>query len=263
MVIVVGGGSMRGWESAEAGYQAAPAHRVTVITVFDNYAVDPALTTRWGFGSVVIAPSSTILFDTGSDADVLISNMGKLGLRPGDIHKVVISHAHMDHLGGLAGFLRQNPNVTVYLPSSFPDSVRRDISAAGAEYQDVDGPLELAEGIHATGGLNGGLTEQALVVDTLDGLIILTGCAHPGIVAIVQRVKEIIPGRPIALVMGGFHLVSASAAEIDWIIRDFQELGVERVAPSHCSGDRARELLARRYGKDYIEGGAGNIMIFD
>jgi 7,8-dihydropterin-6-yl-methyl-4-(beta-D-ribofuranosyl)aminobenzene 5'-phosphate synthase len=263
MVFAFAAGSRPSDASAEAGQRVEQADRVTVMTVFDNYAVDPALTARWGFASVVISSSGTVLFDTGSEANVLLSNMERMGLAPGDVSKVVISHAHMDHLGGLAGFLEQIPNVTVYIPSSFPDAVRRDIRAARAEYRDVDGPLEVAEGMHATGGLNGGLPEQALVIDTADGLVILTGCAHPGIVAIVQRAKEIVPDRPTTLVMGGFHLMSASAAEIDRIIRNFQQMGVERVAPSHCSGDRARELFSRQYGKDYIEGGAGNVMIFD
>ncbi|MBE9552324.1 MAG: MBL fold metallo-hydrolase [Proteobacteria bacterium] len=263
MAVVANGAIKPARSFAETSRHTAPTPGISVITVFDNYAVDPALTTRWGFASVVITPSSTLLFDTGSDGKVLLSNMKKMGLAPTEIDMVVISHAHMDHLGGLEVFLKANPNVTVYIPSSFSDTIRHSIRAVGAEYRDVDGPLTVAKGLRVTGGLDGGLTEQALIVETAEGLVILTGCAHPGIVAIVERAKEILPDRPVALVMGGFHLVSASESEIDRIVHAFRRLAVERVAPSHCSGDRARQRFAREYDQYYIEGGVGNVVVFD
>jgi 7,8-dihydropterin-6-yl-methyl-4-(beta-D-ribofuranosyl)aminobenzene 5'-phosphate synthase len=238
------------------------AKAITVTTVVDNYAIDRRLTTRWGFAAVVSTPSTTILFDTGGDGATLLANMAKLRIEPGGIHQVVISHIHSDHLGGLGEFLRNNAKVRVFIPHSFPDQVRRMIDAAGAGHQDVSTPTRIAPGIHTTGLLGASLQEQALVVETEEGPIIITGCAHPGIVAIVQKVRALMPNPDIALVMGGFHLMSASLGEIGKIVQSLRKLGVRRVAPSHCTGDPARHQFKEAYGADYIEGGAGMILKF-
>jgi len=235
---------------------------VSIVTVFDNYAVDPRLATTWGHASVIMTPSSVVLFDTGSDGRILLANLRKIEVAPADIGGVVISHAHGDHLGGLRVFLAENRDVVVYIPSSFPRSVKDAILAAGARYQDVDKPIEIVEGVHTTGPMDTGLVEQALIVETREGLVVMTGCAHPGIVNVVTEAKRLFPDRPIALVMGGFHLVSAADAEIDQIVRSIRRLGVRKVAPSHCTGDRARARFQAEYGDDYIAGGAGNTVHF-
>jgi len=239
---------------------SADIHEITITTVFDNYGVDRRLMTRWGFAAVVATPSTMVLFDTGSDGTTLLANMEKLHLAPTEIHKVVISHIHADHVGGLEDFLRANAKVLVFIPQSFPDYVRRMIDAAGARYQDVIGPTDIAPGVRTTGQLETSLKEQSLVVDTMQGLVIITGCAHPGIVSIVKKARAMSPKADIALVMGGFHLGSASEREIDAIVRAFRKLGVQRVAPSHCTGDVARSRFRELYGANYIEGGAGRIL---
>jgi len=101
------------------------------------------------------------------------------------------------------------------------------------------------------------IKEQSLVITTSKGLVIITGCAHPGVVNVIRTAKEIVPDDRVYLVMGGFHLSGASSAQIESIIDSFVELGVERVAPCHCSGDEARRLFEERYGEDYIESGVG------
>jgi len=238
------------------------AHEITITTVFDNYAVDTDLITRWGFAAVVSTPSAMVLFDTGSDDATLLSNMEKLRLAPTTVEKIVISHTHADHIGGLEGVLRANAKVLVFIPRSFPDYVRRMIDAAGARYQEVVEPTDIAPDVHTTGPLGTSLQEQSLVVETMQGLVIITGCAHPGIVSIVKKARAMNPKADIALVMGGFHLGSASEREIDAIIRDLRELGVHRVAPSHCSGDLARSRFREVYGPNYIEGGVGMVLTF-
>jgi 7,8-dihydropterin-6-yl-methyl-4-(beta-D-ribofuranosyl)aminobenzene 5'-phosphate synthase len=111
------------------------------------------------------------------------------------------------------------------------------IEAAGAGHQDVSTPTHIAPGIHTTGLLGASLQEQAVVVETEEGLIVITGCAHPGIVAIVQKA-------------------------IGKIVQSLRKLGVRRVAPSHCTGDPARRQFKEAYGADYVEGGAGMILKF-
>lgn len=233
---------------------------VRIFTVFDNYAVVPGLQTGWGFASVVTTPNATILFDTGANGAVLLANMRRMKLNPQAVQAVVISHAHGDHLGGLKGFLTENSNATAHIPASFPDSVRQMIHAAGAEHKNVTDAGEIVSGIYTTGLLGNGLEEQALVVDASDGLIIITGCAHPGIVRIVKAAHEQRPDRPIALVMGGFHLRSAGRSKVTRIIQAFRRFGVKQVAPSHCTGDAARRQFQKAYGDDYIAGGLGRVI---
>ncbi|GAI55878.1 unnamed protein product, partial [marine sediment metagenome] len=86
-------------------------------------------------------------------------------------------------------------------------------------------------------------------------------CAHPGVVDIAKRAKQIVPDKNIYLVMGGFHLSGVSDLGLRNIIKGFKEIGVQRVAPSHCSGDRCRELFKEEYKEDYIESGVGKIII--
>lgn len=235
---------------------------VSIITVFDNYRVRADLAAAWGFAAVVETPANTLLFDTGGDGAKLLSNMRALGVDSGRIDTLVISHSHADHLGGLSAFLAVNPNVTVWIPSSFPERVKRDVLKAGAHYRDVSGPARIAQGIHTAGEIGGALKEQSLIVETPEGIVVVTGCAHAGIVNVVKAAAKLFDGRPIALVMGGFHLLSASDDDVDAIIRDFRHLGVRKVAPSHCSGDHARDRFRTNYQADYIEGGAGRAVVF-
>jgi 7,8-dihydropterin-6-yl-methyl-4-(beta-D-ribofuranosyl)aminobenzene 5'-phosphate synthase len=246
--------------NGENSASAALPDGVSVTTVFDNCAVNPELATQWGFAAVVTTSSANLLFDTGSDGRILLSNMAKLNIRPRDIHKIVISHVHLDHLGGLEKFLDVNSDVDVYIPASFPDAVRESITSAGARYRDITGAVRIDKGVYTTGEMGTSPIEQSLVVDTSEGLVVLTGCAHPGIVNIVRRAKEVVPNRPVTLVMGGFHLRSASDNELDRLIQDFRRLGVRKVVPSHCSGEHARLRFQTEYKEDYAAGGVGKVL---
>lgn len=229
----------------------------TIIGVYDNYQVNPDLTTAWGFGCVIRTAKEDILFDTGGDSSILLSNMEKMNISPEDIDIVVISHIHGDHVGGLTGFLERNGNVKVYIPASFPDSWGKKIESYGADYQDVSGPMQISDNVYTTGEMGTWIKEQSLVLNTREGLVVITGCAHPGIVNIVRRAEQMLPDKDVYLVMGGFHLSGASDSELRSIIRAFRGIGVQKVAPSHCSGDRCRGLFEEEYKEDYIEGGAG------
>lgn len=233
----------------------------SITVVYDNYQVNPSLTTGWGFGCVIKTPDEDILFDTGGDSSILLSNMEKMNIDTEDIDIVVISHIHFDHLGGLDGFLESNKNVMVYIPASFPGSVREAIKSYGAEYVDVEDSIQISDTAYTTGEM-GNIIEQSLVLDTKVGLVVITGCAHPGIVNVVKKAKEILPDKDIYLVMGGFHLSSKSDSQLGKIVEEFRELGVMKVAPSHCSGDRCRELFKEEYGDDYIESGVGKVIVF-
>lgn len=234
--------------------------KIRIARVYDNYSVNPDLTTSWGTGCVISTPEKDILFDVGGNSAILLSNMEKMNIDPKDIDIVVISHKHLDHVGGLEGFLRKNANVVVYIPSSFRNLWRKRIRACGAVYQDVKDPVKIADNVYTTGEMGILIKEQSLILDTKEGLVIITGCAHPGVVNIVKKAKQILPGKDIYLVMGGFHLFSAPDSKLKKIIKDFKALKVKKVAPSHCSGDRCRELFKEEYKQNYIECGAGTII---
>jgi len=107
------------------------------------------------------------------------------------------------------------------------------------------------------------IKEQSILLDTPKGVIVMTGCAHPGIVNIIKKAKKIRPGKQIYLVMGGFHLGGVSDSKLRSIIKEFRNLGVKKVGPCHCSGDRCRELFAEEYAGDYVDMGVGRVMAFE
>jgi 7,8-dihydropterin-6-yl-methyl-4-(beta-D-ribofuranosyl)aminobenzene 5'-phosphate synthase len=231
---------------------------VTFTVVYDNNGYDPHLRTAWGFSCWVEAGEATVLFDTGGDSATLLDNLAKLDLDPHEIDAVVLSHIHSDHTGGLAGLLATGIRPTVYVPSAFPESFKADVRAR-TDLVEVIAPLEILPGVYTTGQVGSSIIEQALVVQRTAGWVVVTGCAHPGIVEMVRRAKEITDGQ-VVLVMGGFHLGGASERQIEDIIVEFRRLGVKRVAPCHCTGDQARRMFADAYGADCTLAGVGWVL---
>jgi len=238
-----------------------------ITIVYDNRTLDPNLASAWGFSCLV---GSDLLFDTGGDGRTLLSNMTKMGIDPAGIGTVVLSHAHGDHTGGLEALLGTGIRPMVYVLRSFPARFKADVRSL-TTLVEVRGPVEIRPGIHTTGEVGRGLVEQALAVETGDGLVVVTGCAHPGVVKMVRRAKESVGGGTpprvggdgggeVYLVMGGFHLGGTSQRRIKAIIADFRQLGVQRVAPCHCTGDRAIRVFAEEYGPDFIKAGVGMIL---
>lgn len=229
---------------------------LTVTIVFDNYQYDPNLRTAWGFSCLVEGLGKTILFDSGGDGNLLLANMNKLQIDPQQVDIVVLSHIHADHTGGLAAFLNENSQVTVFVPQSFPANFSREVTEAGAEYVEVGESTQICEHAFSTGELGTAIKEQALAIETSQGLVVITGCAHPGVANMVRRAKEVLD-KEVYLVIGGFHMSGFSDRQVNQVIRDFQQLGVQKAAPSHCSGDRTRQLFADAYGENFIKVGVG------
>lgn len=232
---------------------------VIFTVVYDNNAYDSALQTAWGFACLVETAEATVLFDTGGDGPTLLGNMTKLGVDPQSIDAVVLSHIHGDHVDGLAGLLDTGASPTVYVPAAFPDSFKDGLRVR-TDLVEVTKPVEVLPGIYTTGEVGSGIIEQALVVETEEGLVVVTGCAHPGIVEMVHRAKESVEDE-VALVMGGFHLGRANRSQIERIIAEFRRLGVQQTAPCHCTGDRARQMLADAFGTDGILAGVGQVIV--
>jgi len=247
--------------SGEEEEKSVPEGSVRVTILYDNYQGAPGTEADWGFSCLVEGLEKTILFDTGARGDILLHNMKVLEVDINEIDQIVISHLHGDHTGGLASVLERNSKVVVYVPYSAPDSFVRRIQSAGARTVRVEGPEQIDSNVHLTGEMSGPGNEQSLIIDTSRGLVVITGCSHPGIVAIIKRAMEIIPKVPYA-VFGGFHLGGDPESVINSIIRDFRNSGVVKCGACHCTGDRAINMFKKEYGQDFLPMGTGKVLEF-
>jgi 7,8-dihydropterin-6-yl-methyl-4-(beta-D-ribofuranosyl)aminobenzene 5'-phosphate synthase len=232
---------------------------LSITVIYDNNSYKAGLKTGWGFSCLVRGNEKVVLFDTGGDGSKLLANMKKIGISPEEIDVVVLSHIHGDHVGGLPGFLKKNSNVTVFVLQSFPGDFKREIKRSGAHVVDVKESIKICEGVHSTGELGSDIKEQSLVIHDKRGLIIVTGCAHPGIVTVVNKAKELFR-RDMFLLVGGIHLFRKSRLEIQKIVADLKKAEVQYIGPCHCSGDKAREVLKETYNKKYINVGVGRVI---
>jgi len=241
----------------DSGQAPAPALKALEIRIVqDNYRCGDALETAWGFAAYVTGPDEKLLFDTGSNGGLLLRNMAKLEISPDRVNTVILSHVHADHTGGLVGFLKQHSDIDLYCLASFPARFKDVARGYGARVLEVESPRPICANVFTTGSMGKRIHEQALVVRTEVGLVIVTGCAHPGVVRMVERIKTL-HEQDIALLIGGFHLGWAKPRQIEEIMNALDRLGVRYVAPTHCSGDLARTLFAKRFGSRYIEVGVG------
>jgi 7,8-dihydropterin-6-yl-methyl-4-(beta-D-ribofuranosyl)aminobenzene 5'-phosphate synthase len=244
---------------AAGGTEKIEQSQLRLHVVFNNVPYQAGLETSWGFSCLIEGLDKTVLFDTGGNGDILLSNMQHLGLVPEAVDAVVLSHIHADHTGGLGAFLAHNPGVTVYMPESFPASFQQELIHLGAAIETVSGPRQLMASVYSTGEMGGAIKEQALIVDTREGLIVITGCAHPNVADMAERAQTHL-GKNIYLLMGGFHLGGSSDIEIRAIIKRLKALDVKKVAPSHCTGDNAIRMFREAWGDHFVEGGLGAII---
>ncbi|WP_292391881.1 MBL fold metallo-hydrolase [Methanosarcina sp. UBA5] len=197
--------------------------RLTVI--YDNRA-NQDFTASWGFAALIETNRETLLFDTGWDGPLLLRHMKKLNIDPTRIRKLVLSHQHWDHIGGLPEILQANPGLEVYVPASFSENLKREIEKR-AILIEIREPVEISQGIRSTGELGDRVKEQALILDTGNGSYVLTGCAHPGLAAILDTASHY--GK-VKGILGGLH-----------DNEEFERLGgMELIAAGHCTAHREK-----------------------
>lgn len=246
-------------QSFEKSGLKANSNGIKITIICDNYPFDGLLKTAWGFSCFIEGFEKRVLFDTPDDGEMLLANMQKLKINPKEIDTIFLSHDHRDHTGGLRYFLAQNRKIIVYLLKSFSKGIKNSIDDSGAEIAEITSPAYLCRKVATTGELGVGIKEQSLVLETEKGLVIITGCAHPGIVDIIQNVKGSLE-KNIHMVLGGFHLGTTSDTELKQIVEQFRKFGVEKVGPCHCSGERCRKLFLDEYKVDFVEIGVGKII---
>lgn len=215
---------------------------------------------RWGIAFII----DDILFDTFGRQDIFWENIHRFKIDISRIKHVVISHDDWDHIAGLKSFLHDNPNVSVYICSDSGKSIKDMVRDCGVSLFEVNGPREITKGIFSLGQMRADtarsvIYEQSLAVQSYNGLSIITGCAHPGITAIVRRAIEYF-GRKPYLVCGVFHMKDGSRPDNENIVQELRTLGLEKVVPLHCSGSNACKIFSRYYGSDCINMNEGDAL---
>ena len=211
--------------------------KMQVTIIYDNETYKKELKADFGFSCLVeVENTPKILFDTGTNGSILLSNMEKLNIDPSSIDEVFISHAHHDHVGGIPDFLKVNKTAKIYVPTSFA-------GLAGREVISIKRPTKIHENVFSTGELDN--IEQSIAVKTQKGLGIVAGCSHPKMEHILGAASQY--GKVYAII-GGLHGFN------DFDL--FKDLKL--ICPTHCTQHKLK--IKSLYPEKYVEDGAGKII---
>ena len=246
--------------NGEQVVKASGSHEndVSITIIYDNYQVDDRLKTDWGFACLIEFEGQKILFDAGREAELVIKNMGLLGIKPEEIPTLFISHEHGDHTAGVPWIIELNPSVNCYLPSSYAAQLKAN-GVLPTNSKSIAKPAHLFGPFYTTGDDFDSINEQGLIIKTENGGILITGCGHPGPSAMVKASEEEL-GIQIYAIVGGLHLMRNTPEDVEKIASSLKEAGIKQICPTHCTGDQSISLLAESFGDGYIPGGTGQII---
>lgn len=293
----------------------------TIINLYDAFGDNKeGLTKDFGFSCIIKYKGKTIIFDSGTNADIFKNNVEALNIDLSQIDFAVASHSHFDHINGFDYLLKVNPNVKIYFPfdlfwganipfdisgtdSTATDSLDKRMQYFGGDYKDyhfnqtgrfwnaniefIKESTEIEPGIklittssNYMGYFNkypsldacenceshsakfNGLKEISLSLKSDEGEILFVGCSHSTVEKIISESKEFTKSN-IEMVYGGYHLLPYDkTALLDLAKRLKNNLKVNRVAPTHCTGHLAFKTLQDYFGEDYVFAGLGENIKF-
>jgi 7,8-dihydropterin-6-yl-methyl-4-(beta-D-ribofuranosyl)aminobenzene 5'-phosphate synthase len=276
--------------------------KIIITTVCENRAPSFGLAAEHGLSMLLEVGGQRILFDTGA-GQTLAANAEALGIDLSSLNAVVLSHGHYDHTGGLKAVLEINSSLPVYAhPDVFngkysmregetpryigPPWTQEELSEMGARFHLEQGPLRLDGGVLITGQIprleeaekpesyffrktGKGFAEdslkddQALVVESSLGLIVLLGCAHSGLINTLRYITHLTGRDHIYALLGGTHLLNASVGRLAYTVESLRRFKIELLAPCHCTGPMATAVLRQAFGERFMDNHVGSIFKFD
>ncbi|MGI6549262.1 MAG: MBL fold metallo-hydrolase [Syntrophomonadales bacterium] len=268
--------------------------KVDVTVLIENSTPIPGVVGEYGLGMLVRVDGRGILFDTGM-ADGLVRNLKTMQIPPQAVELIAISHGHFDHVGGLPPVLEYLGPRDVYIHSKAPlpkYSLAGDqrifigmprpeeLEKKGANLVYNDSPVELMPGVILSGSIprtndfedtggNFGVEvdgkmetdnfddDQALFIKHPDGLIIISGCAHAGMINTIEYARTLTGVDRIKAWIGGTHLINANEARMRKTIDQLRSYDMETIAVSHCTGFFAAAQIYGELGTRVSKGGSG------
>jgi 7,8-dihydropterin-6-yl-methyl-4-(beta-D-ribofuranosyl)aminobenzene 5'-phosphate synthase len=269
----------------------------TAVTILvENSTPSPALIGEYGFSALIEVDDYKMLFDTGS-AQALYHNAAQLGIDLNKVDAIVISHGHFDHTGGLLSYLKQygprpvyahsgifvsrplplggnnykeigcgfsqdellNARVNLHLQDEFTPIIPRVYFSGtiprNSNFEDTGGKFKMMfDGQMQDDPL---VDDSALIIDHPDGLIIVSGCAHSGVVNIIEHARNKTGESRILAFIGGTHLITASQERVDNTISALDSFSISKIIVSHCTGFYAAARLYNALGERVIKGETG------
>jgi 7,8-dihydropterin-6-yl-methyl-4-(beta-D-ribofuranosyl)aminobenzene 5'-phosphate synthase len=272
-----------------------------IVTLIENSKGTKGLANEWGLSLHIEANGWRILFDMGMSS-AFARNAEKLNIDLNKVDMAVLSHGHSDHGGGLAAFFSANASAPLYLRTTadgdlYGKFLLRNFYVGldklllrnnGARLRWINEDKEIAPGAFLLTSMpdtelkphtekkilaktGHGFApdefkhELVLVVKEKDGISVVTGCGHLGVLNMVLAAKRKFPEMPIKAVIGGFHMTgtmltggpAVTKSETREIARRLKELGCQRVISGHCTGKKARAILRRELQDRFLEMSVG------
>jgi 7,8-dihydropterin-6-yl-methyl-4-(beta-D-ribofuranosyl)aminobenzene 5'-phosphate synthase len=269
---------------------------LNITAIVENTAGTFDAAGEWGLALWIEADGHRILSDTGQ-GHTLLRNARLLGIDLSAADSLVISHGHFDHTGGIAEAIEAGFGGKIYAhPGALagkyqreknpphrsigiPNAALRAVRSRLGDLVQTTRPVEIAPGLIVTGVVprrnqfedvadpffvdeactqpDPLIDDQALLIETTKGWVVVTGCGHSGLINTLNYARELTGAAQIFAAIGGLHLFRASAERIAATVRSLHDFGVELIAPCHCTGFEATGALQNEFGSRVIALRAG------